>query len=76
MSDLRPGTTMHRIAELERVTRDLRQDTRELRGLLEVAERRIRDLEDALNVATGRIAALECSRQQLWDHIGNMPGGV
>ena len=45
LSDLRPGTTMHRIAELERVTRELRQDVRELRGLLEVAEGRIAALE-------------------------------
>ncbi len=45
MSDLRPGTTMHRIAELERVTRELRQDVRELRGLLELGERRIGELE-------------------------------
>jgi hypothetical protein len=45
MSDLRPGTTMHRIAELERVTRELHGDVRELRGRLATAERRIRDLE-------------------------------
>jgi hypothetical protein len=45
MSDLRPGTTMHRIAELERVTRELRQDRRELRALLELAEQRITALE-------------------------------
>jgi hypothetical protein len=36
---------MYRIGELERVTRDLRQDVRELRGLLEVADGRIRELE-------------------------------
>jgi hypothetical protein len=45
MSDLRPGTTMYRIAELERVTRELRGDVRELRGRLATAERRIRELE-------------------------------
>jgi hypothetical protein len=45
MSDLRPGTTMHRIAELERVTRELRGDVRELRGRLGTAERRIGELE-------------------------------
>ncbi len=45
MSDLRPGTTMYRIAELERVTRELREDVRELRGRLGTAERRIRELE-------------------------------
>jgi hypothetical protein len=39
MSDLRPGTTMYRIAELERVIR-------ELRGLLELAEQRITALEN------------------------------
>ena len=36
---------MYRISELERVTRDLRQDVRELRGALELAEQHIRDLE-------------------------------
>jgi hypothetical protein len=38
MSELKPGTTMHRIAELERETRELRTD---LRDALE----RIRALE-------------------------------
>src|SRR5690349_17976797 len=42
---LRPGTTMYRIAELERITRELRGDVRELRGRLGTAERRIRELE-------------------------------
>jgi len=37
---------MYRIAELERVTRELRGDVRELRGRLGTAERRIRELED------------------------------
>jgi len=36
---------MHRIGELERVTRELRQDVRELRGALQLAEQRIRELE-------------------------------
>jgi hypothetical protein len=36
---------MYRIGELERVTRDLRQDVRELRGALELAEQRISELE-------------------------------
>ena len=36
---------MYRIGELERVTRELRQDVRELRGALELAGRRIRILE-------------------------------
>jgi hypothetical protein len=45
MPELRPGTTMYRIGELERVTRDLRQDVRELRGALDLAEQRISDLE-------------------------------
>jgi hypothetical protein len=57
---------MYRIGELERVTRDLRQDVRELRGLLELAEQRIRELEDE--------HASDIRR--LWSHIGNMPGGV
>jgi hypothetical protein len=39
MTDLRPGTAMYRIAELERVTR-------ELRGLLELATERIAELEE------------------------------
>ncbi len=45
MHELQPGTTMYRIGELERVTRDLRQDVRELRGALELAEQRIRQME-------------------------------
>jgi hypothetical protein len=45
MPELQPGTTMYRIGELERVTRELRQDVRELRGGLELAEQRIRELE-------------------------------
>jgi len=45
MPELQPGTTMHRIGELERITRELRQDVRELRGLHELAEGRIRQLE-------------------------------
>jgi hypothetical protein len=57
---------MYRIGELERVTRDLRQDVRELRGLLELAGQRIRELEDE--------HASDIRR--LWSHIGNMPGGV
>ena len=40
MSELRPGTTMGRIAELERVTR-------ELRSLLDDAPDRIGDLENS-----------------------------
>ena len=51
-----------RIAELERVTRELRQDVRELLGQLDLAEQRIDELEQ-----TGR---------RLWTHIGNMPGGI
>ena len=42
MPKLQPGTTMYRIGELERVTRELRQDVSELRGAL---EQRIRELE-------------------------------
>ena len=45
MSNLQPGTTMYRIGQLERVTSELRQDVRELRGALELAEQRISDLE-------------------------------
>lgn len=45
MSSLQPGTTMYRIEELERIARELRQDLRELRGALELAGERIRDLE-------------------------------
>jgi hypothetical protein len=45
MPELRPGTTMYRIGELERVTRELRQDMRELRGALELAVQRIGELE-------------------------------
>ena len=45
MSDLRPGTTMGRIAELEQRTRDLRQETRELRAELAGALQRIRQME-------------------------------
>ncbi len=45
MAEPQPGTTMYRIGELERMTRDLRQDVRRLRGLLELAEGRIRALE-------------------------------
>jgi hypothetical protein len=45
VSSLQPGTTMYRIEELERIARELRQDLRELRGALELAEERIRDLE-------------------------------
>lgn len=36
---------MYRIGELERVTRELRQDVRELRALLELAGQRISALE-------------------------------
>ena len=64
MTGLQPGTTMYRIAELERVTRELRE---ELRGALErireleagaaMAEQEERDDLDVLN----RIAALERS---------------
>ena len=45
MSDLRPGTTMYRVDELERVARELRQDVRELRGQLDIANDRIEALE-------------------------------
>jgi hypothetical protein len=45
MSELKPGTTIGRIAELEQQTRDLRQATRELRSLLDGAFCRIRALE-------------------------------
>ena len=40
MTDLKPGTTMHRIAELER-------ETRELRSLLDNALDRIGELENS-----------------------------
>ena len=45
MAELQPGTTMYRIAELERVTREQRQEIRELRGALDIAEKRIGQLE-------------------------------
>jgi hypothetical protein len=59
VSQLQPGTTMYRIGEVERVTREMRQDVRELFGRLELAEGRIRELADDLRDALNRIHALE-----------------
>jgi chromosome segregation ATPase len=69
-------SALHRIAELERITRDLRQDIRELSGLLEAAERRVSKLEKVLSVATDRIAVLERGERRIWTHISNRPGGI
>ncbi len=63
MSDLRPGTTMFRIAELERITAEQRQDIRELLARLDVAERRIDDLE-RLCAADGVSPAEPCGGAQ------------
>lgn len=51
MAELKPGTTMYRIAELERVTREQRQDIRELAGRLNLAEQRIRQLDAVARLA-------------------------
>lgn len=53
MAELQPGTTMYRIAELERLAREQRQDIRELARRLEVAEQRISELEVVARLAGG-----------------------
>ena len=53
MAELKPGTTMARIAELERITAELARVTRELTGRLDLAERRICDLEAAARPLSG-----------------------
>jgi hypothetical protein len=53
-----------------------RGDHSDLWAYIEGLREQIRALEDALSVATGRIAALEHGEQRIWDHIANMPGGI
>jgi hypothetical protein len=53
MAELKPGTTMARIAELERITAELARVTRELLGRLDLAEQLISQLEAAGRLAGG-----------------------